>query len=99
MSIMTLFVGAVFVFVIGFFCFMIYRTGKAMIKSMNEPSEDEYTVRKKQYLANIDERQHQFLKDIKGASLTEIIALLEGRIHDLESKLRESERRNLDDGK
>ena len=45
---------------------------------------DPYDVRKDKFIAELDERQKQFHEMNQGASQTEVILVLEKRIHDLE---------------
>ena len=45
---------------------------------------DPYMVRKDKFIAELDERQREFHEMNKGASQTEVILVLEKRIHDLE---------------
>lgn len=64
-----------------------------------KPQETPYDIRRKEFMSNLDTRQYQVMEDLKGASLTEVVATLEKRIYDLEQRLTVHERRSLDDGK
>jgi hypothetical protein len=79
---------------------MLFLMVKNAINISTKPAtESEYDVRKKEFMSNMDERQYQFHESIRGASLTEIVATLEKRIHETEERLREYEQKFKDDNK
>ncbi len=61
-----------------------------------EKSEDQiYKERKEIFLEDLDTRQHIFHENLRGASWTEVVLVLEARIYALEQELKQEKSKNI----